>query len=172
MMQQFTAEVLRFFLSFLLLAATFGKLRSFSVFKSNLVQTFGLNEKFSAIFAPAVIATELLVSMLILEQSPWMGMLAALLLFSGFTTVVTYKFFTQSTVKCSCFGEMQRPLSGYDLCRNVLVIFSICAWLALVTSNSGAHLHFPQICLAAGVATILCVVAIDFHDIIILLRGA
>lgn len=162
----FVSEILCYFIGFLMLAAATGKLRTFTQFRSNLDTSFGLGPAVSVVLAPAVVAAEFVVAALVLGLSSWGGMLASLLMFCAFTIIVSYKFFTQSVVKCSCFGEAGRSVSGFDLLRNVLVIVSIAVYLSLA---GGVGLPLEASILAAGLASILCVVAIEFHGIASLL---
>ncbi len=164
----FVAEILRFFLMWLLLAASIGKLQHYASFQTNLHLSFGLHPKFSQVFAPALILAELLVALSIAVLSPYWGMLCALLMFICFTLVLAYKFVTESIVKCDCFGESKRSLSGYDLLRNGLVILAICGWFALGNFSNGWF--GPQSLLALALGIWLSVVAVEFHDIIVLLR--
>lgn len=162
----FLSEILRYFVGFLLLAAVFGKLRSFAQFRSNLHTSFGVRPGLDAVLAPVLIAAELGVAVLVLTLFSRVGMAAALLMFLAFTALLSYKFFTQSVVKCACFGGKERPVSGYDLLRNLLVCAAIAVYLNL-TASAGLALE-PAI-LAIALASLLCTIAIEFHLIVYLL---
>lgn len=162
----FAAQILRYFIGFLMLAAAAGKLRSFADFRANLTASFGVSRAHSALLAPAVVVAECLVAAMLPSVFDRTGMLAALLMLCAFTAVVSYRFFTQGVVKCSCFGEAGRPVSGYDLLRNLIVILSIVLYLSLA-AGPGLPLHASI--LAAALAALLCVMAIEFHDIVTLL---
>lgn len=166
MLTAFIAVVLRCFTAMLLAAAVAGKLRSFSGFRSSLADSLGLGAVWSKVLAPAVVAGELLAAVMIVGPAPRSGMLAALAMFAAFTAFIGYKYFTQSVVRCSCFGASSRPVSGYDLLRNLLVIIAILAWLALAAN---VVLSPAAFILACGIASVLCVAAIGFHDIAILI---
>lgn len=158
----FTAEILRYFIGFFLLAAALSKLRVAKQFQENLVQSFGISASLSAILSPMVIAAEFVIAMMVLALFERGGMLAALLMLSAFTTLLCYKFFTESVVKCSCFGEAERSVSIFDLLRNVLVLVALAIWFVLPI---GAALPLHAALLAAALAAILCVLAIEFHAI-------
>lgn len=162
----FIGEMLRYFIGFFLLAAAIGKLRVAPQFQRNLVQSFNISKTLSNVLAPSVIAAEFIVAAMVLGASAWIGMLAALLMFCAFTLLLSYKFFTESVVKCSCFGEAERAVSLFDLVRNLLVILSIAIWLCL---PNGAALSVQVAILAAALASVLCVLAIEFHGIAALL---
>ena len=162
----FVAEILRYFIGFFMLAAAVGKLRTFPEFRANLGTSFSVPPRAANMLAPGVIAAEFGAAALILGGAEQPGMVAALAMLAVFTALVAYKFFTESVVKCSCFGEAARSVSGYDLLRNLLAIAASAAYLAMA---SGPALSVSAALLAAGLATILLVAAIEFHDIATLL---
>ncbi len=163
----FGAEILRYFIGFLMLAAGLGKLRTFTQFRANLVSSFGATALQSTRLAPAVVMLELLAAALVLGPFSRTGMLASLLMLGIFTVVLSYKFFSESIVKCSCFGEAGRAVSGIDLLRNGAVLAAIALYFAL---GQAAGLPLTVSILAAALATFLCVAAIDMHDIVTLLQ--
>lgn len=164
----FIAEVFRYFLAFLLFFAALGKYRTFVQFQSNLVESLGLGRGLSAWLAPALVGMEFGLSLLIVAgiAISYYGMLAALLLFACFTAFIGYKYVKEGIVKCSCFGESERSVSGFDLLRNVLVILSAAFYLAFA---GAAGLAWPALLTAAALALILTVLAIEFHDLAMLL---
>jgi len=163
----FLADILRFFTAFLLLAAVWGKTRGLSAFRDNLTASFGIPARLGKFAAPSLVAAELLLAVAILGPFANAGMLAALGLFCGFTALLTYKFLREGAFRCSCFGETGRNLSGLDLLRNLLVAGAIGAWFALA-DGPGLAPHTAS--LAAGLALVLAVLAVEFHDIVSLLR--
>ncbi len=162
----FGAEIIRYFIGFLMLAAGLGKLRTFAQFRANLVSSFGATTSQSTWLAPTVVMLELLAAALVLGPYSQTGMLASLFMLGSFTVVLSYKFFTESIVRCSCFGEAGRAVSSIDLLRNALVLAAI----ALQFTLSHAALPLTASVLAAALATLLCVVAIELHDIVTLLH--
>lgn len=162
----FIAEILRWLIGMLLLAAAYGKLRHLAEFRRNLVGSFGVPERFSSATAAVIIGAESLVAAIILGWASPAGMWLALTMFAGFTAVLSYKFVIHSVVRCNCFGESGRPVSGYDLLRNVLVILACMTWL-LISVPAMPPLHTSV--LAAALASVFCVIAMDFHEIVILL---
>lgn len=158
----FGAEIIRYFIGFFMLAASVGKLRSFTDFRANLVTSFGASTAHSALLAPAVVMLELAAAAMVLGPFSRAGMLASLLILGSFTAVLSYRFFTESVVKCSCFGEAGRAVSAFDLLRNVLVLAAIAAYFSMASAGS---LPLTASILAAALATFLCVAAIELHDI-------
>ncbi|MDQ1919719.1 MauE/DoxX family redox-associated membrane protein [Massilia pseudoviolaceinigra] len=160
----YLAEIIRFFTAFLLACAALGKLRTLAAFAHNLSDSFGLPRQAATILAPAVVAAEALLATLILAGGGIgrAGMAGALVLFVLVTALVGYRYVVEGSVKCSCFGESERPVSGYDLLRNGLIIASIGAGLAL---SGDAAFGKKESVLAAALALIGTIGAIGFHDL-------
>ncbi len=163
----FMADIVRYFIGWWWLAALAGKLRDWPHFRDDLRALLGIAARPAALLAPALILAELLAAALALGIAPPAGMLASLVLMCAFTSVLGYQFFTRAIVRCSCFGKSLRPLSGYDVLRNVLVLLSVAAWLAFAPA---VHLPAGESLLAAGLGAWLCVAAIHFHDVVVLAR--
>ncbi|USX28087.1 hypothetical protein NHH73_07340 [Oxalobacteraceae bacterium OTU3CINTB1] len=164
----FVAEMLRYFVGLLLLAAAVAKLRGLDSFRENLTASFDVGAAHSRILAPAVVLVELAVAALVLGGAARVGLWAALTMFCVFTALLGYKFHTHGAVRCACFGGAERSLSGLDLLRNVLVIGAIGAGLAL-GHDAGMPPH--AVILAIGLATLGCVLAVHFHEIVRLLAA-
>jgi hypothetical protein len=163
----FLADIVRYFICWWWLAALVGKLRNWPQFHDDLGALLGIAVRPATLLAPALILSELLAAALVLDIAPAAGMLVSLMLMWAFTTVLGYQFFTRAIVRCSCFGKSLRPLSGYDVLRNLLVVLSIAAWLAFAPA---AHLPAGEALLAAGLGAWLCVASIHFHDVVVLAR--
>lgn len=166
------AEVVRYFIGFLLFFAALGKLKTFAQFKQNLTESFGLSAGVGAGLAPVIVGTELLLAVLVLLNHPvnYLAMAASLLMFVLFTSVVAYQFVKEGIVKCSCFGEDERRVSGFDLLRNAIVIGSIVFYLLGASANP--VLGLPMQLLSAALGLILTIIAIEFHQIATLLSGS
>ncbi len=165
--QSFLADIVRYFIGWWWLAAAAGKLRAWSRFREDLGSSFGIAARPAAVLAPALVLAELLAAALVLGAGRGAGMFASLMLMCCFTAVLGYRFFTRAIVRCSCFGESLRPLSGYDVLRNLLVVLAIAAWLAF---SPGPPLPIEESLVAAGLGAWLCVASIHFHDIVVLAR--
>nr|WP_314634137.1 MauE/DoxX family redox-associated membrane protein [uncultured Janthinobacterium sp.] len=162
------ADMARYVIAWLLLAAAVGKLRSYSEFRGNLATSFGLPPAISTFAAPALVAAELLLAGWLLAGGAQLPMLLSLLLLGTLTAVLVYRYFTHSMVRCSCFGEAARPVSHYDLLRNLLVVGINGAYCALAQETA---LPAATAVLAAGLASIVCVAAISLHDIATLAKA-
>ncbi|WP_167087555.1 MauE/DoxX family redox-associated membrane protein [Massilia frigida] len=160
----YLAEIIRFFTAFLLACAALGKLRTLAAFADNLVDSFGLPRPAATMLAPAVVAAEALLAALILAGGGTgrAGMAGALVLFVLVTALVGYRYVVEGSVKCSCFGESERPVSGFDLLRNGLIIASIGVCLAF---SGGAAFGKKESVLAAALALTATIGAIGFHDL-------
>lgn len=165
----YIAEILREFVGLILLFAAVGKLKTFNQFTANLHQTFGLPVTLSRVVAPAIICAELLVAAIILTnvQASHYAMVTALCLFSLFSCVVFYKYIKHGSVACNCFGDAERPLSGYDLLRNLIIIG--CVGFYLLNAGEASGLNKQAHVLVTGMALILTVIAIEFHNMILLI---
>ena len=165
--QLFLAEIIRYFIGWWWLAAAAGKLRTWPGFRTDLGSTFGFASGPAAIAAPSVLLAELLAASMVLGVPGPAGMLLSLVLMCSFTAALGYQFYTRGLVRCSCFGESARPLSAYDVARNLLVVTTIGAWLALAPAGA---LPAGEALVAAGLGAWLCVAALNFHDLVVLAR--
>lgn len=165
--QLFLSECIRYFIGWWWLAAVAGKLRTWPAFRNDLGTSFGFAPAPAAIAAPALVLAELMVAAMVLGVARPAGMLASLVLMCTFTAALGYQFYANGIVRCSCFGESARPLSPYDVVRNVLVVGAICVYLGLAP---GATLPAGESLVAAGLGAWLCVAALHFHDLVVLTR--
>jgi len=163
--QVFVADVIRHFVAWWWLAAVLGKLRSWPGFRTELGTSFGIAPGTAAIVAPLLVLAELLAAALVIGPASRAGMLLSLVLMCTFSAVLGYQFLTRGIVRCSCFGESVRPLSGYDVLRNLLVAGTMLCWLALAPVG---RLPLGETLVAAGIGAWLCVAAVHFHDLVVL----
>ncbi|WP_402718294.1 MauE/DoxX family redox-associated membrane protein [Janthinobacterium rivuli] len=164
----FLSDIARHVIALLLLAASVGKLRSYAAFRGNLATSFGVPPAAAQFAAPALVAAELLLAGWLLAGGTQLPMLLSLLLLGTLTAVLAWRYFTHSVVRCSCFGEAARPVSQYDLLRNVLAVGINGAYFALAQDTA---LPVATSILAAGLAAIVCVAAISLHDIATLAKA-
>ncbi|UQV43921.1 hypothetical protein KIV45_18690 [Janthinobacterium lividum] len=162
------ADIARCSIALLLLAASVGKLRSYAAFRDNLATSFGAAPAAASVAAPALVAAELLLACWLLAGGTRLPMLLSLLLLSTLTAILIYRYFTHSVVRCSCFGEAARPVSRYDLLRNVLVVGINGAYFALAQDKA---VPIATTVLAAGLAAIVCVATISLHEIATLAKA-
>lgn len=113
-------------------------------------------------------AAELLLAGWLLAGGTYLPMLLSLLLLSTLTGVLAWRYFTHSVVRCSCFGEAARPVSQYDLLRNMLAVGINGSYFALAQETA---LPVATSLLAAGLAAIVCVALISLHDIATLAKA-
>lgn len=158
----FAAAIVRQFTGWWWLAAAIGKLRAWPGLRTDLVSSFGIAAPLAAVLAPALVAVELAAAAMVLGLAPDAGMLLSFVLMATFTAVAGYQFQARASVRCSCFGASTRPLSGFDLLRNGLVLLLIGAWLGALPAGS---LPVGETLLAAAFGVLLCVAAVNFHDI-------
>ncbi|MDN2671816.1 MULTISPECIES: MauE/DoxX family redox-associated membrane protein [unclassified Janthinobacterium] len=162
------ADTARYCIALLLLAASVGKLRSYGDFRGNLATSFGVPPGAASLAAPALVMAELSLAGWLLAGGTHIPMLLSLLLLTTLTAVLAWRYFTHSVVRCSCFGEAARPVSRYDLLRNVLAVGINGAYFALAQETT---LPVATTALAAGLAAIVCVATISLHDIATLAKA-
>lgn len=169
----FFADVLRLMAALLLLAAAYGKWQALGQFRANLADSFGIAPARAAWLAPAIAGSELGLALgLAAGGATGQAALAgALALFLAFTAVVAWKYATEDSVKCSCFGDADRAVSGFDLARNLAIIAALAFSLAHGGTSAAAGGWQADIC-ALGVATLLAVVLAKLHEIMMLLMYA
>lgn len=170
----FCADVLRLMAALLLLAAAHGKWQALGQFRANLAASFGIAPARAAWLAPAIAGSELGLALgLAAGGATGQAALAgALALFVGFTAVVAWKYTTEDIVKCSCFGDADRAVSGFDLARNLAIIAALAFSLAHGGTAAAAAGGWQAKVCALGVATLLAVVLAKLHEIMMLLMYA
>ena len=163
-------EIIRLFIGMVLLMAAYSKTLDIAQFKETLVSSFHLNKKLSNYLAPLLLIVEWAISVILLVKAPWLelAMLAALLMFIVFTTVVSFLLYRDGIVKCNCFGEEQRPASIFDMIRNTACILAILHYLFTPTIDSPLSLENGV--LLFGVSLSLTFVMVNFHEIVSILR--
>jgi len=166
------AEIAKLVTGFILLAAAWGKTRTYHQFKQNLTESFYVPTAASRWLTPLIILAEWGLAALLLTNrvNPYPLMLASLALFSIFTCVVIYLLAKDEVVKCSCFGEQKRPISQLDLIRNLGLISAIGFYLAVAqpqVSYGGSELL-----LLGSIAAIISILAVNFHELTHLLIGS
>ncbi len=166
------AVLVRLLVGWVFLLAVVGKLRSAARFRANLTESMGVSAGAGAVLTPVVISAEAALAFMLLGdmQARAFAMPAALALLMAFTAFVGYKYVTADSVRCSCFGEADRPLSAYDLLRNALLIGAIAGWL--YWPAAAVRWTPVQWTLAAAVALLLAAGLVRLHEVIVRFRNA
>lgn len=162
----FCAEVARYLIGFLLLSAGISKFKSFAEFRLSVRDFLRGRQKLSHLLALAVIALELIVAVLCLfpSQLQFVAMQCALLMFASFTLFILDQYFKKADAQCYCFGQSARPISVYDLLRNLLIVVVIAYYLWMAGKP---ELSFVAHLLIAGIAMLLCMLLRQFHEIMV-----
>ncbi|GAA0547308.1 hypothetical protein GCM10009098_13610 [Rheinheimera aquimaris] len=161
----FLAELLRFYLGFILLAAAWGKSRTYTYFLSQLTESFLIPPAVSRAIAPCILLLEWVLALgILLLNSRWAIAVAAVL-FTLFSLVLLQRYVSAGAVKCSCFGETDRPVTDYDLMRNgwLIAVFLGCFWL----NDTAFRIATPLQLLAAGLAVLVALITVNFSDIML-----
>jgi hypothetical protein len=159
------AEILRGLVGFFFLFAAIGKFKSLADFTSNLHESFGLSLRTSDLVAPALVAIECVLAVLMLSnlEASYPAVAAALCLLLFFSGVLVFKTWKDGAVACGCFGEAERTVSSYDIARNVLVAGA--ALFYLVFAEPASAMGISAQLLAAALALMLAVLAVEFHEV-------
>ncbi len=166
----YISEICRLYVFVLLIVAAWGKSNTFNLFQQNLMDSFHIPKKFSKFVALTIIGLEWLLAIFLLANSSWtkLSMLLTLILFITFTATIGILLIKDKVINCNCFGRTNRPISFYDLFRNLILI-----------AASGYHLVFSTVELSFepitylqlfGVAVILFLITTSLYDISLLIR--
>lgn len=161
----FLAELTRFYLGFILLAAAWGKSRTYTYFLSQLTASFLIPPAASRVLAPCILLLEWALALSILATGNSVAIALAGALFTLFSLVLLQRYISQGTVKCSCFGETDRPVTDYDLLRNgwLVAVFPACFWL----NDTAFAMALSLQLLAAALAVLLTLITVNFSDIML-----
>ena len=165
MIYTYSFTIICWLVAFVFFSAALGKLEKQEQFKSNLVESFGLSEKASHNIAPVLVILELVLGLLIISgpSLSYIAMSVAFVIFCFFTLFLIYHWLQNARVKCSCFGEDDRPVSIFDLLRNGLVIALIGTYLVFFEGQYS--LPMSSHLLLAGIGLALSILIIHLHDI-------
>ncbi len=166
---EFIAAFGRYATALLLLAAAFGKWRSFKLFRDNLVSSFAISPALSPLLAGCLVVLEFGLGgwLLFIEWPAAAVMGFVLLLFSVFSLLLLWRYLLDGNVKCSCFGEQNRPVSAFDLVRNLLILLTVSLYFVApaVVLFPDTLLFWPVLVIAA----IWVLLLVHCHDILSLL---
>ena len=103
--------------------------------------------------------------MRVLESKGLTGplMAACWCLLALFSLALLQRFLTNDTIKCSCFGEQDRPLSGYDLIRNGLLLLVTAGFFLAPDLLLPLQSALSTSCLLLGALLVMLIAA--SHDI-------
>ncbi|MBV1776485.1 hypothetical protein KSF73_12275 [Burkholderiaceae bacterium DAT-1] len=146
----------------LLLAAAGGKLATLTQFRHHLHESFHIPRYFTGYVASMLVAVESMLACACIGINTSIAVPACLALFVVLTTLLIWRYLTSSLVRCSCFGESGRPLSHWDIGRNLLIIgLLVCATLLQAQGQPPLHPHLLSLALSFPLALLL----IHLHDV-------
>jgi len=166
----YVPELCRIYVLMLLAAAAVGKAAGLSAFEGALENLIGLGARSARAVALLVIGTEAGLALLLLAGGRWAaaGMAGALLLLASFTAFVAVALARGAKVGCNCFGGAARPISGYDVARNLIALGAGALYLARGTGRPG--LAPGELALLGLCALILLLVTTSLGEIAELAR--
>lgn len=121
------ATACRLTLAAVLIAAAVGKARALDRFAATLAALAPpplSSSRWRRAAAGAIAAAELLIALALLAggSAARYGAAAALALLLGFTAVLLVALARRQGVSCNCFGGGERPISGWDVLRNLFLM--------------------------------------------------
>lgn len=108
-----------------------GKFRFIEAFRHNLVESFGIKPSHAGPLSAGLCTFEALLAATLLMSRPsrLAAMLTALLALGVFTALVSWRYYQEGNLRCHCFGRSSRPLSHWDIARNLLLLAMIASYL-------------------------------------------
>jgi hypothetical protein len=166
----YLAEACRLYILAALLASAAGKARALGRFAETLEVLVRFPSRWSRRAAAALTTSEFLVALALAAggATAHVGMAAALAMFLAFTAVLLAALVRRQAVSCHCFGASDRPISAWDLVRNLLFIAACGTWLLLGPRE--AVFSWGAWFLVWGAAVIALVLSTNLHRISSLLR--
>lgn len=154
----------RLFIFTVLLFSAIGKGRTFDQFKQNLNQSFRVPNKWTTVLTTLIIAVEgLLASVIFLNnQFTYWAMLGALILFTGFTVLISITVIQDRLVRCNCFGQDDEYISYLDIIRNVVLMLACGIFLFV---DQPVSLAEPIQLLLSGMAFIAYLIITNLKNI-------
>ncbi|GAA0357876.1 hypothetical protein GCM10009092_22600 [Bowmanella denitrificans] len=164
----YISELIRCMIGLLFLQAAWSKSRDMSAFRGNLHETFAVPVPLANWLGPALALIEGAVAITMLSN--WLGywsMLCASLMLTFFTLRLAWPYLQGDLIRCHCFGSSQRPVSAFDLLRNLLLIGLTVTYLLNPVPPS---LPLSELLLLAALALALNPLLMHFHELMEILR--
>ncbi|MDW3190971.1 MAG: MauE/DoxX family redox-associated membrane protein [Cytophagales bacterium] len=163
-MKIYLTEFSRLFIFMVLLFSAIGKGRTFGQFKENLSQSFKVPAQWTTALTTLIIMLEGLLAMVIFMNNQFtpLAMLCALILFTGFTILISITVIQDRLVRCNCFGQDDEYISYLDIIRNVVLILA-CGFY--VIAHETILLETPIQLILLGMAFIAFLVITNLKNI-------
>ncbi len=122
----YLTELCRLFIFVVLLLSSVGKARTFGKFRDNLSNSFKVPEAWTKAATILIIGVEgfLAVVILLNNEFTYMAMWGALLLFVGFTLLISVSVIQDRLIRCNCFGQNEEYISSLDIVRNMVLLLA------------------------------------------------
>lgn len=173
------AEACRLTLAGVLVAAAVAKARALDRFAATLAALAPRSlssSRWRRGAAGAIIAAELLIALALLAggTAARYGAAAALALLLGFTAVLLVALARRQGVSCNCFGGGERPISGWDVLRNLCLMAAAATQLLVGIPGGPADeaLAVRQGLMALGAAGLGLLASTNLHRLAGLWRAA
>lgn len=172
MISVFIADSIRCAVAGLLVYAAATKLADVRAFRRNVTGFVKVSDASARYLAPVLIGVEAALGSALAFEGAWRTawLSTALLIFLVFTGLLVRAHAGRDVVKCSCFGEGERPVSAHDVARNVLIATGLALCLVV---DPATDARAPVACALAAVFGVLWIVVLSqFHRIMVLLLHA
>ncbi|HEY6942608.1 MauE/DoxX family redox-associated membrane protein [Dokdonella sp.] len=168
----FAADSIRYGVAGLLAYAAASKLADFRAFRRNVTGFLKVSDTTALYLAPVVIGVEAALAAALafdaVRRTAWLS--TALLIFFVFTGLLARAHAGRDVVKCSCFGEGERPVSAHDVARNVVIATGLAFCLVVEPATDARAAVACALASAFGVLWV--VVLSQFHRIVVLVLHA
>lgn len=167
---EFTSEIIRWLIGFILFGAAWAKAFNYDDFKTNLVSSFDFTTRQSSISSFSLITFEATLSILLfINLFTYWVMLITLVFFVMITLFVMSFWIKDSSIKCNCFGKSERPVSVWDFFRNGLIIASVV--LYMTTGSLSESIDLSGHLLLASTGLLISIFLLNFDDVIMILKS-
>jgi uncharacterized membrane protein YphA (DoxX/SURF4 family) len=153
-----------------------GKLRDLSAFERAVANFRILPQGIVKVTASLFVAGELIVVVLMFLEGGFLlsGFLLAMFLLLLFSIALLSVLARKLQTSCNCFGPSTKPMSHYDVLRNVgLMVCAFIGWFALSTFPDGqAGLKVAEVVLLGPIAITCSVLWIKIGDLVELFHAS
>lgn len=162
-------EFCRLFIFSILLFSSVGKARTFGKFRDNLTDSFRLPKAWTKVSTVLIITVEGLLAIALFMNNgfTYIAMLSALILFIGFTLLISVSVIKDRLIRCNCFGQNEEYISYLDIIRNILLLLASGFY---VYSYHPISMAKPIQLLLFGIAIIAYLVVTNLNNIATIAR--
>jgi hypothetical protein len=157
----------RIILGLTLAVAAWGKAKDAGAFRQTVVDFDLFPARGARTVAIVLIAAEFLAVAALAAGGGLLvaGFGLALLLLAVYSLALSVALARNARIDCNCFGQKTRPISPFDLVRNLLLLGLGLAGIVLLALDSSSHLPAGGIAVAAAMSVGVTVILVHLADI-------